>query len=102
MAITSFHTFSPNDPISSAELNLRASAINALEAQFRVRELLSGVQDGVNDVFSSSSAFASNSEMVYVNGIPSPNFYTITDTNEVTFESPPKSWWTLEIEYRRA
>ena len=67
-------------------------------------EWLTGLQDGTNATFTTQRPIATGTEWVKVCGIPqrSPTHYAITNTSEITFTSPPDTWWALEIEYEEA
>ncbi|MFA7482789.1 MAG: hypothetical protein WC314_19940 [Vulcanimicrobiota bacterium] len=99
--MTPFHLYTDGDGITSADLNAVRAAINQLER--RRHELLTGTQNGINLVFTTSAAPNPATLRVRVNGIPnlSPAHYTVSG-NQITFEHPPASWWVLEAEYEEA
>ena len=64
---------------------------SVLPAQDPVEEILTGVIDGVNKIFTTANNFKAGSTKVFKNGLKQVLgvHYTETDTNEITFVDAP-------------
>lgn len=64
-------------------------------------EVPSGTINGVNTVFTTANDFISTTIRVYFNGLRERQggCYTVTDTNEITFTSAPKTGDEILVDY---
>ena len=83
----------------STMLNLSEVALT-IDPNIGIEESLIGTKNGINTIFTTTYNFVTGTTRVYVNGLKE-QYYTETDTNEITLDEAPISTDNLIINYNK-